>query len=254
MNSSMANSRKPAADYDDPSFNYKKYWQVRQYEHFSEELALKKFFDFIPKKESLVDVGGGFGRLTPFYAPFFKKCVLIDPSERLLKAAQKLTKKYSNLRVVKGRTSKLPLKTKSFDVALMIRTVHHLSSPDKAFQEVNRILKPKGYFILEFANKLHFKAILKALFTLNFYYFTDHTPVEKSEEIIFFNLHPTAIISLLRKNGLQIVKAVSVSNFRSTFLKKILPLKILLFLENITQAIFPPYTSGPSVFILAQKA
>lgn len=250
----MANSRKPAADYDDPSFNYKKYWQARQYEHFSEELALKKLFNLIPKKESLIDIGGGFGRLTPFYAPFFKKCVLIDPSERLLKVAKKLTKKYSNLMVAKGDSSKLPLKAKSFDAALMIRTVHHLSSPDKAFQEINRVLKPNGYFILEFANKLHFKAILKALLTLNFYYFTDHTPVEKSEEIVFFNLHPTAIISLLRKNGFQIVKAVSVSNFRSTFLKKILPLKILLFLENITQSIFPPYTSGPSVFILAQKA
>jgi len=244
---------KPVVDYDDPSFNYKQYWQARWYEHFAEELVLKKFFNFIPEKESLVDIGGGFGRLVPLYTPVFRKPVLVDPSKRLLKAAQRLIKKYNNLKVAKGIASKLPLKAKSFDVALMIRTIHHLPSPDKAFKEINRVLKPNGYFILEFANKLHFKAIVKAIFTLNFYYFTDHTPVEKSEEIVFFNLHPTAIISLLRKNGFQIVKAVSVSNFRSIFLKKILPLKILLFLEKITQAILPAYTSGPSVFILAQK-
>lgn len=249
----MANSSKPVADYDDPSFNYKKYWQERQYEHFSEELVLKKFFSLIPKKESLIDIGGGFGRLTPFYTPLFKKCVLVDPSKRLLKAAKKLTKKYPNLKTIKGAALKLPFKNNLFDVALMVRTVHHLPSPDQSFKEVHQVLKPDGYFILEFANKLHFKAILKAIFTLNFYYLTDHTPVEKSEEIVFFNLHPQAIKSLLLKNGFQIIKAVSVSNFRSTFLKKILPLKILLFLENITQAIFPVYTSGPSVFILAQK-
>ncbi len=245
--------KKPVADYDDPSFNYQQYWNARQYEHFAEELVLKKFFNFIPQKESLVDVGGGFGRLVPLYAPAFKKSVLVDPSERLLEDAQKLTKKHDNLEVINGTASKLPLKSKSFDAALMIRTVHHLSSPDKAFKEINRILKPKGFFILEFANKLHFKAIVKAFFTLNFYFFTDHTPIEKSEEIVFFNLHPTAIVSLLRKNGFKIVKAVSVSNFRTTFLKRVLPLKILLFLERIAQRIFPAYTTGPSVFILAQK-
>ena len=249
----MARLTKPVVDYDDPSFNYKQYWKARQYEHLAEELVLKKFFNFIPKKESLVDVGGGFGRLVPLYVPFFKKTVLVDPSERLLKAAEKLTKKYSNLSVTRGTAAQLPFKEKSFDVALMIRTVHHLSSSDKAFQEISRVLKPKGYFILEFANKLHFKAIVKAILSFNLYYLTDHTPIEKSEEIVFFNLHPQCIRSLLFKNGFQIIKAVSVSNFRTTFLKKILPLRILLFLENIAQRIFPAYTSGPSVFILAQK-
>lgn len=249
----MARLTKPVVDYDDPSFNYKRYWQARWYEHFAEELVLKKFFDFIPEKESLVDIGGGFGRLVPLYSPVFEKTILVEPSERFLKASQRLTKKYNNLKVVKGIASKLPLKAKSYDAVLMIRTIHHLPSPDDAFKEVNRVLKPNGYFILEFANKLHFKAIVKAIFTLNFYYFTDHTPVQKSEEIVFFNLHPQCIRSLLFKNGFRIIKAVSVSNFRTTFLKKILPLRILLFLENIAQRIFPAYTSGPSVFILAQK-
>lgn len=244
---------KPVVDYDDPSFDYKKYWQERQYEHLAEEIVLKKLFNFISIKNSIVDVGGGFGRLVPLYASLFKNCVLIDPSKRSLEAAKKLIKKYPQFKAIKGTASKLPLENKSFDVALMVRAVHYLPNPDQAFKEVNRVLKPNAYFILEFANKLHFKAILRAIFTLNFYYLTDHTPVEKSEEIVFYNLHPQAIRSLLRINGFKIIKAVSVSNFRTTLLKKILPLKILLFLENITQKIFPAYTSGPSVFILAQK-
>ncbi len=246
-------SSKPIVDYNDPSFNYKQYWQERQYEHQSEELVLKKFFKLISKKKSIVDIGGGFGRLAPLYAPLFKKAVLIDSSEKLLKASQKLTKKFTNLRVVKGIALKLPLKNNSFEVALMIRAVHHLPSPDKAFQEVNRILKPNGYFVLEFANKTHFKAILKTYLSLDLYSLTDHTPEEKSDEVIFLNLHPQVVRSLLFKNGFKIIQAVSVSNFRSTFLTKILPLKILLILEKIAQKIYPPYTSGPSVFILAQK-
>ncbi len=250
----MAKSNKSVVDYDDPHFNYKKYWQEREYEHLAEEIVLKKFFKLIPNKESLVDIGGGFGRLTPLYAPLFKKITLIDPSKRLSETSKKLEEKHGNFEVKRGIACELPLKKGEYDVAMMIRAVHHLPSPDIAFQEVNRVLKPKGYFILEFANKLHFKAILKALLTFNLYYLTDHTPIEKSDEIIFSNLHPTLIVSLLRKNGFRIKKAVSVSNFRSTFFKTILPLKIVLFLERIAQKILPAYTSGPSVFIFAQKA
>lgn len=245
-------SVKPVANYDDPSFNYKQYWQKRRYEHLAEELVLKKFFKLIPQRNSLIDIGGGFGRLTPVYAPLFKKTLLIDPSERLLKEARKLTEKYFRFKTTKGIVCKLPCKNASFDVALMIRAIHHLSSPETAFKEVRRILKPNGCFIFEFANKLHFKACLKALLKLNLRFFTDLKPAEKSEKIVFLNFHPREIKRLLAKNGFKIIKSASVSNFRSAFLKKIFPLKILLFLENWAQKTLP-YTFGPSIFLLARK-
>jgi ubiquinone/menaquinone biosynthesis C-methylase UbiE len=249
----MLTSTKRVADYNDPAFNYKKYWQARQYEHLAEEIALKKLFHLIPQKNSLVDIGGGFGRLTPCYAPVFQKTLLVDPSSRLLKTAKKLEKKYKNFKVLKGKVCQLPLPNASFETALMIRTAHHLVSLDKALKEIDRVLKPQGFLVLEFANKLHFKAIIKNLLRLNFYDFIYHTPKEKSAQIIFANFHPTAIVSLLKKNHFQIIKAISVSNFRSTFLKKILPLKILLLMEKIAQKIYPAYISGPSVFVLAKK-
>lgn len=249
----MAKSTKSVVDYNDPSYNYQKYWQKRKYEHQAEELVLKNFFKKIQRKNSLIDIGGGFGRLTPFYASFFKKTILIDRSQRLLKEAKKLEKKLPNFKTKKGVADKLPFKNQTFDVALMIRTTHHLKSLENAFKEVKRVLKPQGYFILEFANKTHFKAILKTYLSLDFYSLTDHTPEEKSDEVIFLNLHPQVVRSLLFKNGFKIIQAVSVSNFRTTFFKKILPLKLLLLLERIAQKIFPSYTSGPSVFLLAQK-
>lgn len=249
----METSTRRVADYDDPRFNYKNYWQKREYENQAEKLVLKKFFQQIPKKNSLVDIGGGFGRLVPVYAPLFKKAILIDRSQRLIKKAKKLEKEFSNFKAKKGLATNLPLKSNRFDVALMIRTIHHLAYLDEAFKETRRVLKPKGFFILEFANKTHFKAIIKAYLTFNFYSLTKHTPREESEKVIFLNLHPQVVRSLLFKNKFKIIKAVSVSNFRSTFFRKILPLKILILLEDITQRIFPAYTSGPSVFILAQK-
>src|SRR4030042_7142805 len=168
----MESSTRRAADYDDPRFNYKKYWQKRQYEHEAEKLVLKRFFKKIPKKGSLVDIGGGFGRLTPFYAPLFKKIILVDRSQKLLKKAKELEKQFSNFKTKKGLVTNLPLKNNSFNIALMIRTIHHLPSLDKAFKEARRILKPGGFFIIEFANKTHFKAILKTYLTFNFYSLT----------------------------------------------------------------------------------
>lgn len=242
--------------YDDPSFDYKKYWQERQYENRADQIALKQLLNIVPEKGSLIDIGAGFGRLTPVYASQFKKCVLLDPSEKMLIEAQKRFKK-KNLKFIKAYIEKLPFKEKSFDVAILIRTIHHLKNPSLALKEAARVLKPQGYFILEFANKLHFKAKIKALLRLDFNYFFNLEPLKvgaiKNCHVPFLNFHPRYITNLLKKENFQIIKMLSVSNFRSPICKKILPLKLLLFLEKLAQRIYAPFCLGPSIFILAQK-
>ncbi len=151
----------------------------------------------------------------------------------------------------------MPFKDESFDAAILIRTIHHLKNPPRALKEAIRILKPQGYFILEFANKLHFKAKIRALFRLDFNYFSNLESLEvgtvKNCNVPFLNHHPRYITNLLKKEGLQIIKMLSVSNFRSPICKKILPLKFLLFLEKLAQEIYASFCLGPSIFILAQK-
>lgn len=242
--------------YDDPSFDYKKYWRERQYENQADKIALKRLLRFVPEKGRLIDIGAGFGRLASVYAPQFGKCVLIDPSVRMLAEAQNRFKK-QNLQFVKAYVEKLPFKDKSFDVAIFIRILHHLKSPSLALKEAVRILKPGGFLILEFANKLHFKARLKACLRFDFGYFSDLQPLKvgmfKKCEVPFLNYHPQYINNLLTKAGFKIIKTLSVSNFRSSFCKKILPLKFLLFLETLAQIVCSTLQIGPSTFILAQK-
>jgi len=246
--------------YDDPSYNYQKYWQTREYENQSEKIALKKLLVFIPKKGSLIDIGGGFGRLVPDYAPLFKTCLLVEPSKKLLNQAKKLCPKYKNLSLKKSFVEKLPVKSQSFDVALLIRVLRHLTNLPQVIKEVKRALKPGGYLILEFANKMHFKNCLKALLRLDFKFFTDHTPKDVSQKegvAPFFNYHPNQIKTLLLGNGFKIIKFLPVSNFRHPLCKKLVPLKILLFFESTFSLLishFSPLRScGPSIFILAQK-
>lgn len=248
--------------YDDPAFDYQKYWSGREYEDQAERIALRRLFQLIPQtcKENIIDIAGGFGRLTPEYANLFKSCLLVDPSKKLLNKAQKLSQKYQNLSIKKAFVEKLPVEDDSFDVSLLIRILHHLTDLGLVLKEINRALKPGGFLILEFANKIRFKNVLKAILSFNFNFFTNHRPADignKEGVIPFFSYHPNQVKTLLLANGFEIKKTLSVSNFRHPLIKKIIPLKILLILERIF-SFASGYLSilrffGPSIFILAQK-
>lgn len=243
--------------YDDPSYNYQKYWQQRAYEDKAERIVLRRIFGLITTKESLLDIGGGFGRLVPEYGPLFHKCILIDPSHELLDDARKLCQKYKNLSVKKGWVENLPIKTESVHVAMLIRTLHHLAQPKIAIKEIYRVLRPGGYLILEFANKIHVKNLLRALIRLDFKFFTKHAPEDISRDeggVPFFNYHPNQIRTLLLSEGFKIIKAYSVSNFRHPLIKKIIPDNILFFWEKLLQEPLASVNFGPSIFVLAQKS
>ena len=252
--------KKPTSCYDDPSFNYHKYWETRKYEDQSEKIAIDRLLKFIPNKKNkkIIDIASGFGRLTSKYAPLFKKCLLVEPSEKLFEDSLKLKSKHKNLQIERGFLEKLNLKDESFDVALLIRVLHHLEEPEKIIKEINKILKPKGFLILEFANKIHFKNRVKAFLKMNLGFFIEHKPKEihrKRQKTLFFNYHPNQIKTILLSNEFKIIKCISVSNLRDPFLKKILPLKIILFIEKMHQSLSGRVNScmGPSLFILAQK-
>lgn len=241
-------------------YNYQNYWKGRSYEDNSERMALEKFFAKISLREVIVDIGGGFGRLCNSYSALFKKCILIDPSQKNIAEGKNLYKNFDNILFKKGSLPSLELPDNLADAVLMIRVAHHLDNLKPSFGEINRILKKDGFFIFEFANKLHFIAKIKALLSLNFKYFSDTSPVEKRSQssikqrkITFVNHHPQKIIEDLKSAGFEIVDKLSVSNFRSSILKKILPRKPLLYLEKIAQKPLSEIFFGPSVFLLAKK-
>ena len=244
-----------AVPYD--SYDYPRYWVGREYEDLAERMALKKFFAIIPEKRTLIDIGGGFGRLTDSYAKVFKKCLLVDSSEKLLKIAKTKLKKFKNLEFKKGKAQKLPTGDEKFDVALLIRVSHHLSKLEKALREAHRVLKPEGLLILEFANKIHIKSVIRAIFQRRSTYLLSHLPenISTRKGVLFLNYHPTHVKSLLLANGFAVRKTLSVSNFRHPLFKRLIPLPILLFLESRFSVLSFRFSLflGPSIFILTQK-
>lgn len=239
------------------SFDYQEYWEDRNFEDVCERVALGYFFKKIEQKNSLLDIGGGYGRLTSLYIPLFKNCTILDPSKKLLEIGKK---NFRDLFFVQGSLPKLPFKDNSFNVALMIRVSHHLLDLQPSFKEINRILTDSGFLILEVANKIHFLAIVKSFFSGNFSYFKKLAPVEKRSsssikegKITFVNHHPRKILDDLKKTGFSVVETLSVSNLRSSFIKKFLPKIFLVFLEKKLQKPLGKIFFGPSIFFLVKK-
>lgn len=247
-----------AADYD--SYDYLAYWHNRSYEDKSERLAIEAFFKKISAKKTLLDVGGGFGRLASLYSPVFQKAVVFDPSEKNLAQGKNLFKTASNLSFIKGSLPDLPFKNKEFQTILMVRVSHHLENLAPSLKEINRVLADQGWFIFEFANKNHFWALIRAFLSLNFNYATKLSPVEKrslqsieQNKITFVNHHPKKVLQNLENSGFEVREKLSVSNFRNPIVKKIIPEKILLVFEKLVQKPFSKIFFGPSIFLLCQK-
>ena len=245
--------------YDDPRFSYPQFWSERKYENISEQIALSHFFKKIYKKNLLVDIGGGYGRNTKFFSKFFKKCILVDPSDKQLQMALKKVSD-KNVDIIKSSSQNLPFPNNTFDVAVLIRVIHHLEHPEEILKEISRVLRKNGFLILEFANKTHFRAIIKNFLTLNFSYLKNIKPIKISqtipiseETVIYLNFHPKYIEKILKNSGFKIIMCLSVSNLRSHALKKIFPINLLLWIETFLQKSLAKYYFGPSIFVLAQK-
>jgi len=105
---------------------------------------LRALRELLPASGSGIEIGVGTGR---FAAPLeIKKG--IEPSRSMAEVARK-----RGVEVVHGVAEHLPFMDGEFDYALMVTTVCFLDDIDLAFQEVLRVLKPKGSFVIGFVDR-----------------------------------------------------------------------------------------------------
>jgi ubiquinone/menaquinone biosynthesis C-methylase UbiE len=235
--------------YDDPGFSYPDFWADREYEHEAEILAIQRLMGET-RVDTAVDIGGGFGRLVECLSRYARRIIVIEPSE----VQRRLVERFAPRAIItNGNATETSLPVKSCDLVVMIRVAHHLPNLQESLDEMYKILKPGGLLILEFANANNFKSELRHYLRLRR---VPLTPINVSKQYIdipFVNHHPKTIKKMLHQNGFVIQKVLSVSNFRSPLLKKILPLSTLLSLEGALQQLLGRVYFGPSIFILARR-
>lgn len=109
--------------------------------YISEVQALRKL---IPKNKNGIEIGMGSGL---FCNPLGIK-EGVEPSPAMREKA-----KSRDLKTIDGVAEDLPLANKSYDFALMVTTICFLDDIDKGFQEVKRIIKDDGFFLIGFVDR-----------------------------------------------------------------------------------------------------
>lgn len=249
-------TKRRADQYNDPTHNYLKYWEGREYEHAAEEIAIRKLLKGKHFNRA-VDIGGGYGRLCLLLEHFADSVTLAEPSQQQLDIAKKFLKDHSEIDQQCMQADDLKFKSDSIDLVTMIRVMHHLPDPSNEFAEIARVLSPKGRAIIEVANYAHMRNRLRHLAKRK------RMPVKpvdirspknrRSDEIPFVNHNPHTVIRQLEHAGLSVESTLSVSNLRSVRLKKLMPREVMLGAERMFQRPLATIYFGPSIFFMVKK-
>lgn len=250
-------SKKRADQYNDPNHNYLNYWDGREYEHAAEEIAIKRLLKG-KRFGHAVDIGGGYGRLCVQLKAYADKVTLAEPSQQQLDIAADFLKDHPEIDRKLMQADDLQFKDGSVDLITMIRVMHHLPDPSTEFAEISRVLHSKGTAIIEVANYAHARNRVKHLFK------RQRLPVkpvdirseqnQREDEIPFVNHNPATVVRQLDHAGLRVQAVLSVSNLRSTTLKKIVPRAVMVNLERLMQRPMARMYFGPSIFFLVRKS
>ena len=92
-----------------------------------------------------LDIGCGTGNYTVALANRGFQFIGVEPSERMLKVAQQRSE---SVTWQQGTAEDIPLAEESVEGVLGSLTIHHWGDISKGFQEIYRVLKPAGVFVL----------------------------------------------------------------------------------------------------------
>jgi ubiquinone/menaquinone biosynthesis C-methylase UbiE len=237
----------PICDYEGSDYQIS-FWDKggRAYEDRTEAIALRRL---LPKRgRLLLELGAGAGRNTPRYLGF-ERIVLLDYSHTQLEQAQQRLGTSAKYIYVAADAYRLPFVDGLFDAATMIRVLHHMADAPKTLGQVSNVLASGGVFILEFANKLNLKAMVRYLLGRQTWSPFTLEPVEFAK--LNFDFHPKAVRKWLKDLHFRIEKTLTLSHFRVGFLKRIVPTSILVFLDSLFQWTGAWWQFTPSVFVKA---
>ena len=238
----------PVCNYEGSDYQ-SSFWDKgsREYEDRTEAIALKRL---LPKSGSiLLELGAGAGRNTRRYLGF-DRVVLLDYSRTQLEQAQQRLGISERYIFVAADVYRLPFVDGLFDGATMIRVLHHMADAPKALGQVKRVMKPGGVFILEFANKLNLKAILRYCLGRQTWNPFTLEPVEFVK--LNFDFHPKAIHTWLGELGFTIERMLTLSHFRVGLMKRFIPTGFLVFFDSLLQWTGAWWQFTPSVFVRAK--
>jgi len=102
----------------------------------------------VKEKQNFLEIGCGNGAVSKHIARKYRLNVTgtdVDPEMVIL--AQENVDDIPDIRFLEADATNLPFQDSDFEIVLSFGVMHHISNWLDALREINRVLKPKGYFI-----------------------------------------------------------------------------------------------------------
>ncbi|MBF7683633.1 class I SAM-dependent methyltransferase [Acinetobacter sp. B5B] len=99
---------------------------------------------------TVLDLGCGAGHVSYHVAELCQHIVAYDLSENMLDIVETtaVERKIKNIQTQQGSAEQLPFEDHSFDIVITRFSAHHWQDVQQAIQQVYRVLKPQGVFIV----------------------------------------------------------------------------------------------------------
>lgn len=152
--------------------------------------------------QTLLDVGGGTGRVSRLFKKFTNNVIIADAAKKMLQEAQK-----KELQTVNSQSEHLPFAHHTFDRVIMVDALHHVADQQKTLNELWRVTGSGGKIIIEEPDINHFLVKLVAL----------------GEKLLLMRSHflsPQAIAGMSRFNEAASVKIVRKSGIAWIIISK----------------------------------
>ncbi len=101
-------------------------------------------------KEKVLDIGTGAGHTAITFSSFTRECIGLDVTKEMVEVATNYAKErgVSNVEFRQGNAESLPFPDGTFDIVTCRYAAHHFANVRKVVQEISRVLKTGGHFLL----------------------------------------------------------------------------------------------------------
>jgi len=189
------------------------------------------------ENKKILDVGVGTGRNSEILLSKGGIIEGIDLSEGMIaKAKEKLNNKKINFTIADAGEN-IPFKDTIFDAVICMRVLKYISTWRRTIEEISRVLKKDGIFILEIANLYSVQYL--GLYNSNYFLFK-----------------PNEIKTVLKQNGFEIIKISSGSRLPFPLYSKINDkhlLKFFIIFESFLDKILPNTMLSKNILIKCKK-
>ncbi len=96
----------------------------------------------------VVDIGSGDGAVAEMLAAHATEVVCVDNDPRVVSLGHDLLSHCGNVQFIEADMHEMPLGDDSFDVALLLGTLHFSNSPEQVLREAARMLRPGGRLVV----------------------------------------------------------------------------------------------------------